>query len=89
MAKHDRLRALLERHQRIEGPLGDMTKVDPNATPGERLRQRNATLTPDEKVEVLRRIFDLVDDTCECGGSIQYNDHAEGCALVEGSASNE
>jgi hypothetical protein len=64
----------------ITGPLGDMSKVDPNAPAGVRLRQRAATMSEAEKLESFRRITAMAEDTCPgCVGSIANNDHTTEC----------
>ena len=64
----------------IEGPLGDMSKVDPTADLKTRVQQRQATMSEAEKMEGFRRVTSMVADTCpSCGGSIKYNEHDEGC----------
>lgn len=65
---------------RITGPLGDPSKVDPNAPPGTRLRQRHATMSEDEKLEGFRRVSAMAEDTCPgCWGSIIGQEHTPEC----------
>lgn len=64
----------------ITGVLGDPSKVDPNAPPGVRLRQRHATMSEDEKFEGFRRVTAMAEDTCPgCWGSITHNEHTPEC----------
>ena len=65
---------------RIEGSLGDMSKVDPTADIRTRFLQRQATMSDDEKLEGFRRVTSMVADICpSCAGSIKYNEHDTDC----------
>jgi len=64
----------------LTGPLGDSSKVDPNAPAGTRLRQRQATMSEEEKREGFRRVTAMAEDTCPgCWGSIAHNEHTPDC----------
>jgi len=73
------LRNLTKGYSRIEGVLGDEFKIDLDVSVGDRLRQRHASMTDAEKVEVVNRMADFLEDCCECGGSFRDKDHAEDC----------
>ena len=72
-------RRLGQGHPRIKGTLGGESKIDPDASAADRLRQRHASMTDGEVAEVMNRLADFYEDCCECGGSIKHGEHAEGC----------